>query len=55
VTGQAGWYDVRVRIRPAEPEEAEETFPQIASVPAPPGVLGKAASVLTYFAGRKSS
>jgi hypothetical protein len=54
VTGQAGWYDVRVRIRPAEPEEAEETFPQMASVPAAPGVLGGAAArVLTYFAGRK--
>ena len=55
ITGQAGWYDVRVRIRPAEPEEPEQTFPQIASVPAAPGVLGKAASVLTYFAGRMNS
>jgi hypothetical protein len=55
ITGQAGWYDVRVRIRPALPEEAEETFPQIATVPAAPGVRGKAASVLTYFAGRKKS
>ena len=54
VTGQAGWYDVRVRIRPAAPEEAEETFPQIATVPSVPGVLGKAARVLSYFAGRKS-
>ena len=55
ITGQAGWYDVRVRIRPADPEEPEDTFPQVASTPAPPGVLGKAASVLTYFAGRKTS
>ena len=53
ITGQAGWYDVRVRIYPAAPEEPQETFPQIASMPAVPGVLGKAASVLTYFAGRK--
>ena len=53
VTGQAGWYDVRVRIRPAAPEEPQQTSPQIASVPAAPGVLGKAARVLTYFAGRK--
>lgn len=52
ITGQAGWYDVRVRIRPAEPGEPEETFPQMASMPSTPGVLGKAASVLTYFAGR---
>lgn len=54
VTGQAGWYDVRVRIRPATPGEPEETFPQVASVPAAPGVLGKAARVLTYFAGRRT-
>ncbi|MFM9927253.1 molybdopterin oxidoreductase family protein [Variovorax sp. H27-G14] len=53
ITGQAGWYDVRVRIRPAEPGEPEESFPQIASMPAVPGVLGKAVSVLTYFAGRR--
>lgn len=55
ITGQAGWYDVRVRIRPAEPGEPEETFPQMASMPSAPGVLGKAASVLTYFAGRRKS
>ena len=28
VTGQAGWYDVRVRIRPAGAHEPAETFPQ---------------------------
>lgn len=54
ITGQAGWYDVRVRIRPAEPEEPERTFPQIAAVPPAPGVRGTVSSVLTYFAGRKS-
>ena len=53
ITGQAGWYDVRVRIRPAEPGEPEETFPQIASMPSTPGVLGQAGSVVTYFAGRR--
>lgn len=53
ITGQAGWYDVRVRIRPAAPEEPEVTFPQIATVPAAPGVRGAVATVLTYFAGRK--
>jgi sulfite dehydrogenase (quinone) subunit SoeA len=31
VTGQAGWYDVRVRIRPAEPGEPAETFPQVSA------------------------
>jgi hypothetical protein len=54
VTGQAGWYDVRVRIRPAQPEEPEVTSPQIATMPAAPGVRGHAARVLTYFAGRKA-
>jgi anaerobic selenocysteine-containing dehydrogenase len=53
ITGQAGWYDVRVRIRPAAPDEAGETFPQMASMPAVPGVVGKAAQVLRYFAGGK--
>ena len=55
ITGQAGWYDVRVRIRPAAPQEPQETFPQFASMPAAPGVLGKAVQVMTYFAGRKKS
>ncbi len=55
VTGQAGWYDVRVRIRPAEPEGPTETFPQFASMPATAGVVGKAAQVMTYFAGRRKS
>jgi anaerobic selenocysteine-containing dehydrogenase len=55
ITGQAGWYDVRVRIRPAEPEEPAETFPQIAATPAPPGVRGVTEHVLAYFAGRKKS
>jgi sulfite dehydrogenase (quinone) subunit SoeA len=54
ITGQAGWYDVRVRIRPARAEEPHETSPQVAAVPSVPGVLGSAARVLTYFAGRKS-
>jgi len=54
ITGQAGWYDVRVRIRPASPEEPEETSPQVATAPAAPGVRGKAAGVLAYFAGRRT-
>ncbi len=55
ITGQAGWYDVRVRIRPASPDEAGETFPQMASMPSIPGVVGKAAQVLRYFAGGKKT
>ncbi|CAN5348307.1 molybdopterin oxidoreductase family protein [soil metagenome] len=56
ITGQAGWYDVRVRIRPAEPEEPQVSFPQVAAVPSAPGVvgaLGRAIPILAYFAGRK--
>jgi sulfite dehydrogenase (quinone) subunit SoeA len=37
VTGQAGWYDVRVRIRKAAADEPAETSPQFAPVPAAPG------------------
>ena len=55
ITGQAGWYDVRVRIRPASPDEGGETFPQMDSMPSVPGVVGKAAQVLRYFAGVKKS
>ena len=55
ITGQAGWYDVRVRIRPAAPDEAGETFPQMDSMPSIPGVVGKAAQVLRFFAGGKKS
>ena len=55
ITGQAGWYDVRVRIRPAEPEADEKTWPQMPTMPPAPGLRGPAARVLTYFAGRKST
>ena len=32
-----GWYDVRVRIYKAEPDEPEESAPQFETVPAAPG------------------
>jgi hypothetical protein len=52
ITGQAAWYDLRVRIERAAPEEAGVTapsFPMLAhpvSQDAPPGIL-------RYFAGRR--
>ncbi len=55
VTGQAGWYDVRVRIRPAEPEAPEASSPQTSTMPTPPGVLGVQHRPLAYFAGDKST
>jgi len=50
VTGQAGWYDVRVRVYPIEKGEPKETFPQFKTMPAPPGAPRRK-SWLTYFAG----
>ena len=40
VTGQAGWYDVRVRIYPAAPDEAKESWPQYPTMHALPGTVG---------------
>ncbi len=53
ITGQAGWYDVRVRLSPATADEAAETFPQAATMQT--GTQGQARRVLAYFAGRKES
>jgi anaerobic selenocysteine-containing dehydrogenase len=52
VTGQAGWYDVRVRLRPAQAEREEQTSPQVAPTPAPPGVRGSSGREIAYFATR---
>ena len=50
VTGQAGWYDVRVRIRRADDSEPKKSFPQFASKPALPGT--KRMKWRAWFAGR---
>jgi anaerobic selenocysteine-containing dehydrogenase len=47
VTGQAGWYDVRVRIVKAGPDEAKQTSPQFQAMPIYPGMRQREA-VLTY-------
>lgn len=54
VTGQAGWYDVRVRIYPADVEEEVSSSPQFKAMPLLPGqqVERKPSRWLTYFAGR---
>jgi anaerobic selenocysteine-containing dehydrogenase len=54
VTGQAGWYDVRVRIRPAGAEEPERTLPEFAAMPALPGTQAQLPAWLAYFRGGKS-
>jgi anaerobic selenocysteine-containing dehydrogenase len=40
ITGQAGWYDVRVRIYKAGDDEARETWPQFKAISAFPGMSG---------------
>jgi anaerobic selenocysteine-containing dehydrogenase len=53
ITGQAGWYDVRVRIRRAQDGEAKQTWPQFDSVPPLPG-MQPAPRWRAWFAGRKA-
>ena len=50
-TGQAGWYDVRVRIYPAAADEPQMSYPQFDSMPALPGT-GKARKWMGFFAGK---
>jgi len=50
ITGQAGWYDVRVRIYKAEAGEPEESWPRFDTVPAAPGT-GETPASQSYFAG----
>ncbi|MDE2416794.1 MAG: molybdopterin oxidoreductase family protein [Burkholderiales bacterium] len=50
ITGQAGWYDVRVRIYKAEPGEPEKSWPRFEVVPAAPGT-GDTPMSQSYFAG----
>ena len=54
ITGQAGWYDVRVQIRPALADEPAASFPQVSAVPDAPGVVGRTIRAVAYFAGRRS-
>jgi hypothetical protein len=52
ITGQAAWYDVRVRIYKAEADEPEQTFPQFKAVPAAPGVQAELPRWQAWFAGK---
>ena len=55
ITGQAGWYDVRVRIRPCEPGEAGTSWPEFAVMPAIEGTVARTPRWLAYFAGKEES
>ena len=52
VTGQAAWYDVRVRIYKADESEEEVTSPQFDALKPTPG-SAKRKPWLAYFAGKK--
>ncbi|QWD91254.1 molybdopterin oxidoreductase family protein [Polynucleobacter sp. MWH-Braz-FAM2G] len=41
ITGQAGWYDVRVRLAPADENEPKETWPQVKAFEVPGMTLKK--------------
>ena len=49
VTGQAAWFDLRVRIERAKPEEQGESWPQFDTQPRPPG-MAPGPDVLRYGA-----
>jgi hypothetical protein len=52
ITGQAAWYDLRVRIDRVAPEEAGLTAPSFAML-AHPASLGRSPGILRYFAGNR--
>jgi len=51
VTGQAGWYDVRVRIYPAAADEERTVFPEF---PVLPSIGKKPPRWLAYMAGKRA-
>jgi hypothetical protein len=52
ITGQAAWYDVRVRIYPAAADEPQQTSPQFEAMQPMPG-MSKRPAWLAYFGGSK--
>ncbi len=52
VTGQAGWYDVRVRVRKAGADEPAQTAPQFVPLPPAPGTSGVRRLWQAFVAGR---
>ncbi len=50
VTGQAGWYDMRVRVYKAAEDEEHVTWPQLDPMPRVPGT-GKTPKWIAYVAG----
>jgi len=52
ITGQAGWFDVRVRIYPADADEPQETSPQFEPLKPVPGMAQKRPDWFAFFAGK---
>ncbi|MFN7087875.1 MAG: molybdopterin oxidoreductase family protein [Burkholderiales bacterium] len=52
VTGQAGWYDVRVRIYKARPDEPRESWPQFTPLPPAPGTAAVRRLWQAFVAGK---
>ena len=53
ITGQAAWYDVRVRIYPAEPDEPQQTSPQFKPMERVPGMFENPQWLAYFGGGRK--
>jgi anaerobic selenocysteine-containing dehydrogenase len=54
ITGQAAWYDVRVRIYPAEAGEPEQSYPQFPPMKPVPGMKSRKMGWQGWFAGKKN-
>ena len=52
ITGQAGWFDLRVRVYKAEDGEAAQSSPQFKPLKPPPGTIKRPERFLAYQAGQ---
>ena len=52
ITGQAAWYDVRVRVRKADPAEPAQTSPSWPDLKPPPGIDNGPLALLRYATHR---
>ncbi|MGW8270304.1 MAG: molybdopterin oxidoreductase family protein [Burkholderiales bacterium] len=55
ITGQAGWYDVRVRIYKAGADEPRETWPRFEALPRYPGMAETVPDAIAYDADAERS
>lgn len=55
VTGQAAWYDVRVRVTKADAENPKVTWPQFKALEMAPGQTGYGGRIRAFFAGRNKA